>query len=115
MLLAPAVVQSSAGEKLHVLVALGQFVVDHAVGMRSNSVGNRFAVYFHGASPAVLVDPDSSPTRACGLPLEFGQFGFLALSVNESGLRPVRPVAGVRISTVGHDQVKILGSLGFWL
>ena len=46
------------GEKLYVLVALGQFVVDHAVGMRSNSVGNRFAVYFHGASPAVLVDPD---------------------------------------------------------
>ena len=54
--------QSSVGEKLYVFVALGRFVMDHAVASL-NSVGNRFAVLFSWGFPPVLVD--LTPPNPC--------------------------------------------------
>ena len=53
-------------------MVLGEFIVNHAVGMGTNPIGNALPVYLEGPASAILVDLSLTPSRFCNFPVQVG-------------------------------------------
>ena len=71
------------------------------------------ARYLHRASLCIFVKVDLSPPGRCMFPFYGSELGFLARGINQPGVHPTCPIAGITIPCITYIEVQFLDALDF--
>ncbi len=89
-----------------------QLVTDQGVRMATYAL-NLLSRDLHCSATCIFVQVDPAPPRRSVFPFQGGKLGCLAGSIDQPGVHPIGPIAGITIPRIAYVKMQFIQSLDF--
>ncbi len=89
-----------------------QLVTDQGIRMATYAL-NLISRDLHCSATCIFVQVDPAPPRRSVFPFQGGKLGYLAGSIDQPGVHPIGPIAGITIPRIAYVKMQFIQSLDF--